>query len=56
MHKVFQIILLKRILLILKPQRDLWEGAKISLNWKVGWGMNKSTRLSTDEFGNITIN
>ncbi|MCW8850944.1 MAG: cell surface protein SprA, partial [Melioribacteraceae bacterium] len=39
-----------------KTSRDLWDGAKISLNWKVGWGTNKSTRLSTDEFGNITIN
>ena len=36
-------------------KRDLWEGASVSLNWKVGWGMNQSTRLSTDEFGNITI-
>lgn len=36
-------------------KRDLWEGASISLNWKVGWGINQSTSLSTDEFGNILI-
>ncbi len=38
-----------------KTSRPLWEGAKIDLTWKVGWGINKSTRLTTDEFGNVTI-
>lgn len=39
-----------------KTQRPLWEGAKIDLNWKVGWSMNKSTTIRTDEFGNPTVN
>ncbi len=39
-----------------KTSRPLWEGAKIDLTWKVGWGLNKSTRMTTDEFGNVTIN
>ncbi len=29
-------------------RRPLWEGATISLNWKVGWGYNKSTTMTTD--------
>jgi len=39
-----------------KTSRPLWQGAKIDLTWKVGWGITKNTRLTTDEFGNITIN
>jgi len=39
-----------------KTSRPLWEGAKIDLNWKVGWGINKSTRLSTLEDGSVIIN
>jgi cell surface protein SprA len=38
-----------------KTQRPLWEGAKIDLNWKVGWSLSKSTSIQTDEFGNVTI-
>ncbi|HDZ58701.1 MAG TPA: cell surface protein SprA, partial [Ignavibacteriales bacterium] len=38
-----------------KTSRPLWEGAKIDVNWKVGWGMNKNTTLSTDMDGNIYI-
>ncbi len=38
-----------------KTSRPLWDGAKIDLTWKVGWGINKSTRLTTDEFGNVNI-
>ena len=39
-----------------KTSRPLWEGAKIDINWKVGWGVNKTTRITTDEFGDMTIN
>ncbi len=40
----------------ISTQRPLWEGANITFNWNVNWGMNKSTSISTDEMGNITIN
>ena len=39
-----------------KTSRPLWEGADVQLSWKVGWGFNKSTRITTDEFGNIFVN
>ena len=39
-----------------KTQRPLWEGAKINLTWKVGWGINKNTRITTDENGTVFIN
>ncbi len=39
-----------------RTSRPLWQNASIDIDWKVGWGMNKSTRLTTDEFGNVTIN
>ncbi len=39
-----------------KTSRPLWEGAKIDLNWQVGWSLNKNTSLSTDDFGNASIN
>jgi len=39
----------------LKTSRPLWEGARISLNWKVGWSINKQTSFTTDEFGNAFI-
>jgi cell surface protein SprA len=39
-----------------KTSRPLWEGATVSLNWNVGWGMNRTTRITTDEFGNVEIN
>ncbi|MHB1686048.1 MAG: T9SS outer membrane translocon Sov/SprA [Ignavibacteriaceae bacterium] len=36
--------------------KPLWEGAKIDLNWRVGWSMNKSTSLEADSTtGNIAI-
>ncbi len=35
--------------------RPLWEGAKIDLNWKVGWSTNKNTTIRTDEFGNASV-
>ncbi len=38
-----------------KTSRPLWEGAKIDLNWKVGWSINKSTQINTDALSNISI-
>ena len=38
-----------------KTSRPLWEGAKIDLNWNVGWSINKSTQIITDDFGNISV-
>ena len=38
-----------------KTSRPLWEGAKIDLSWKVGWGVNKSTRIQTDSLGNMIL-
>ncbi len=36
--------------------KPLWEGAKIDLNWRVGWSMNKSTSLMSDSAtGNISV-
>ena len=39
-----------------KTSRPLWEGAKIDLNWKVGWSINKSTNLQADSDGRIFVN
>lgn len=39
----------------LKTSRPLWEGAQLDISWKVGWGLNKTTTMSTDSVGNITI-
>lgn len=38
-----------------KTSRPLWEKAKIDLNWKVGWSINKNTNVRSDEFGNTTV-
>ncbi len=38
-----------------KTSRPLWEGATIDLNWKVAWGINKTTKFTTDSLGNLTI-
>lgn len=37
----------------LKTSRPLWEGARIDLNWKVGWSINKNTTFNTDNDGMI---
>lgn len=39
----------------LRTSRPLWEGAKIDLNWKVGWSMNKRTTIETDINGDLSI-
>lgn len=38
-----------------KTQRPLWEGAKIDLNWKVGWSLNKTATIQTDADGNLFV-
>jgi cell surface protein SprA len=34
--------------LTFKTSRDLWEGARIDLNWNVGWSYSRTQNLSTD--------
>ncbi len=41
--------------LYFKTQKPLWQGASLNLNWRVGWGINKSTSIKTDDQGNIFI-
>ncbi|MFH1195486.1 MAG: cell surface protein SprA [bacterium] len=38
-----------------KTSRPLWEGANIDLNWKVGWGINKSVSITTEPDGSIMV-
>ena len=38
-----------------RTSRPLWEGAKIDLNWKVGWSVNKTTTFRADDDGNLSI-
>ncbi len=38
-----------------RTSRPLWEGAKIDIDWKVAWSINKNTTISTDPLGNPTI-
>ena len=33
--------------------RPLWENAQIDLDWKVGWGLNKSISYNVNEFGEL---
>ncbi len=38
-----------------KTSRPLWEGATLDVDWKVSWGMNKTTQITTDDEGRVTI-
>ncbi len=38
-----------------KTSRPLWEGAKINLKWKVGWGLNKNTKISIQDDGSALV-
>lgn len=38
--------------LTLKTSRNLWEGARIELNWSVGWANNENEAFNTDFDGN----
>lgn len=39
----------------IKTSRPLWEGAQLDLTWNVGWGINKTATLKTDEYGTVSI-
>jgi cell surface protein SprA len=39
--------------LAFKTSRDLWEGARIDLNWNVGWSYSRTQNLSTDSLQSI---
>ncbi|MEO8167134.1 MAG: cell surface protein SprA, partial [bacterium] len=36
-----------------KTSRGLWEGARLDLNWNVGWSYNRSQSITTDSLGRI---
>ena len=38
-----------------KTSRPLWEGAKIDINWKSGWSVNKNSTINVDEVGTIFV-
>ncbi len=38
-----------------KTSRPLWEGAKIDLNWKSGWSVNKNSTIKVNEDGTIFV-
>jgi cell surface protein SprA len=38
-----------------KTSRPLWENAKIDLNWKTAWTVNKTTTIASDSLGNVKI-
>lgn len=42
--------------LTLKTQRNLWEGASISLNWNLGWANNQNETFNTDTLGFVIPN
>ncbi len=39
----------------LRTNRELWSGARVDLNWNVGWSYSRNQSLKTDEFGRPTI-
>ncbi len=42
--------------LTFKTSRALWEGARIDLNWNVGWNFNRTQNISTDSLGMLIRN
>lgn len=38
-----------------KTSRPLWEGAKIDLNWKAGWSLNKNSTVNVQEDGSVFV-
>ena len=40
--------------LTFQTSKPLWEGARINLNWKVGWSLNKSVILNSDTLTGFT--
>jgi hypothetical protein len=41
--------------LAFKTSRSLWEGARLDLNWNIGWGFSRNQSLTTDSLGIPTI-
>ncbi|HXX64433.1 MAG TPA: cell surface protein SprA, partial [Bacteroidota bacterium] len=41
--------------LTLKTTRDLWAGARLDLNWSVGWSYNRTQNIQTDSLGHIIV-
>ena len=41
--------------LTFKTSRSLWEGARLDLNWNVGWAYNRTQNLNTDSLGVPTV-
>ncbi|HEX9007032.1 MAG TPA: cell surface protein SprA, partial [Bacteroidota bacterium] len=41
--------------LTFKTSRALWEGARLDLNWNVGWSYNRSQNIQTDSLGRPTV-
>jgi len=41
--------------LTLRTNRDLWTGARIDLNWNVGWDYSRTQSLRTDSLGRPTL-
>ncbi|MBW7886990.1 MAG: cell surface protein SprA [Bacteroidetes bacterium] len=39
----------------LRTSRDLWKGARVDLNWNLGWDFNQTRRIQTDRFGRDSI-
>ncbi len=39
--------------LAFKTSRDLWEGARVDLNWNVGWSYSRTQNLSTSDTSDI---
>ncbi|GMU86652.1 MAG: hypothetical protein AMXMBFR48_18940 [Ignavibacteriales bacterium] len=39
----------------IRTSRPLWEGARIEINWKLGWSTNKNTTLRSDSLGNVRV-
>lgn len=38
-----------------KTSRPLWEGAKIDLNWKSGWSVNKNSTIKVEDDGSVFV-
>lgn len=39
----------------LRTSRQLWEGARIDLSWKLNWSFNRTTTIQTDSLGNVNV-
>ena len=41
--------------LTFSTSKPLWEGADIKFDWKVGWGVNKTSTLASDSLGEVKL-